>query len=399
MFANPNCPTIPKNRQYWPPDGVTLVMANWLKEAKSDRIPMACAFVWVLQPLGPIGGDVGPCSSGDFTVRAHYVIQFRSRSRPRNYLARREQVRLFLMVGLLMAVVGVAFEARNPEHYRWIWDWGRGATSVGEDVDTRVTPTGSVPDDTFVFPRPGESLDEPAQAIAGPLTEADLASVCDDEPFRVGEQAAWFKLLDQLQETDSATLSEQSTGPVTFIQLYRQPREYRGELITTSGTLRRSEQIAAPKNDLGIESYYRTWLSPKDNPTNPIVVYTLTVPDGFPEGMTIEEPVELDGYFFKRWPYAASDTVRSAPVVLAKSLRWVAAPPEKSAPPMSPTTIVAVAVAVALGVALLAWWQTKHKRNGEPVPGLFAEPVTGEAAHDGTKHLRLVTEPERGGER
>jgi hypothetical protein len=327
------------------------------------------------------------------------VIQFRNRSRPRNYLARREQVRLFLLVGLLMAVVGIAFEARNPEHYRWIWDWGRGATSVGEEVDTRVRPTDSEPDDTFIFPRPGESFDEPTQAISGPLTEADLASVCDDEPFRAGEKGAWFKLLAQLQETDSATLSEQSTGPVTFIQLYRQPREYRGELITTSGTLRRSEQIAAPKNDLGIELYYRTWLSPKDNPTNPIVVYTLTVPDGFPEGMTIEEPVEFDGYFFKRWPYPATDSVRSAPVVLAKSLRWVAAPPTETAPPMSPTTIVVIAAAVAIGVALLAWWQTKHKRNDEPVAGLFAEPASGEAAHDGAEHLRLVADPEHGGER
>ena len=226
-------------------------------------------------------------------------------------------MRLFLMVMVLMAVVWIAVEARNPQHYRWIWEWGEGDSGVGEEVDTRVRLNASTADDTFVFPRPGQSLEE-TSAISGPLTQADLDSVRDDEPFRSGERGAWFKLFGRLQETDSATLREQSTGAVTFIQLYRQPREYRGELITVAGTLRRSEQIAAPENDLGIESYYMTWLFPRDNPTNPLVVYTLTVPGGFPAGMAIEEQVELDGFFFKRWPYAATDAVRSAPVVLGE---------------------------------------------------------------------------------
>ena len=212
------------------------------------------------------------------------MLQFRNGPPPRNYLARREQVRLFLMVMVLMAVVWIAVEARNPQHYRWIWDWGQGDSGVGEDVDTRVRLNASMADDTFVFPRPGKSLEETSQAISGPLTQADLESVRDDEPFRAGERGAWFKLFDRLQETDSGTLREHSTGTVTFIQLYRQPKEYRGELVTVAGTLRRSEQIAAPRNDLGIESYYMTWLFPRDNPTNPLVVYTLTVPDGFPEG-------------------------------------------------------------------------------------------------------------------
>lgn len=327
------------------------------------------------------------------------MLQFRTGPPPRNYLARREQGRLFVLVMVLMTVVWVAIEARNPQHYRWIWDRGQVNARVGEEVDTRARLSASVPDDTFTLPRPGESLDEKGQGITGPLTESDLASVRDDEPFRSGEQVAWFKLFRQLQETGAAALHEQSTGPATFVQLYRQPREYRGELISLAGTLRRSEQVAATKNDLGIESYYRTWLFPRDSASNPIVVYTLTVPDGFPEGMTIDEQVELDGFFFKRWPYAASDTVRSAPVVLAKSLRWIIPEPAESTPPISATTIVVLAALTAFCVAIFVWWQTRNRRHDEqPVSDLFVEPSEVGEPGDKADHLRVVADPEDGGE-
>ena len=308
------------------------------------------------------------------------MLHFRKGPPPRNYLARHEQMRLFVLVMLLMAVVWIAVEARNPEHYHWIWNWGEGDGAVDEAVDTRVQTIASTPDDTFVFPAPGENWEDPI--ISGPLTAQDLASVRDDEPFRTEERVAWFKLLNELQKTDAATLKKKSIGTVTFIQLYRQPREYRGELMSFSGTMRRSEKIAAPKNEQGIESYFRTWLFPDDNPTNPIVIYTLTVPDGFPEGMNIEERVELEGFFFKRWPYAAVDTIRSAPVVLAKALRWTATMPEKRSAPMSPTSIIVVAAAVAISVAVLVWSQTRHTPNAEPVAELFQSPPSGEGTDE-----------------
>ena len=327
------------------------------------------------------------------------MLHFRNGPPPRDYLARREQVRVFVLVMFLMTVVWIAIEARNPEHYRWIWNRGGEGARVDEEVDTRLRASIPESDDTFVFPRPGESLDEAARAMAGPLTKADLASVRDDEPFRSGEQGAWFKLFGQLQGMDASTLHEESTGTATFIQLYRQPREYRGELVTLAGTLRRSEEVAATSNSLGIESYYRTWLFPRDNPSNPIVVYTLTVPDGFPEGMEIEEQVELDGYFFKRWPYAASDTVRSAPVVLSKSLRWIVPEPAEAAPAMSATTIVMAAAAMAFCVALFVWWQTRNRRHAEqPVSDLFAKPPLVRETGDQANDLRVVANPERGGE-
>ena len=235
---------------------------------------------------------------------------------------------------------------------------------------------------------------EAGQAVGGPLTEADLAAIRDDEPFRAGEGGAWFKLFDRLRKTDSAALSEESVGPVTFIQLYRQPKEYRAALVTLAGTLHGSEQIAAPRNELGIESYYRTWLSPRDNPTNPIVIYTLTVPEGFPQGMAIEEQVELDGFFFKRWPYAAQDTVRSAPVVLAKTLRRVTSQAETPALPMSLVTIVGTAAAAALAFVAIVWWRTRRTRRREPAADLFDGQSLASSISDGAGRLKVLTDPD-----
>lgn len=317
------------------------------------------------------------------------MLQFRNGPRPPNYLGRREQTRLFVLVVLLMGAVWIALEARNPQYYRWIWTWGQ-AGEADETVDTRLGPSVSRPDDTFVIPAPGERRHETSETVSSPLNEADLASVRDGEPFRAGERGAWFKLFDRLRQTDSADLSRQSSGPVNFIQLYRQPAEYRGKLITLSGTLRRSEPIDAPPNDLGIDSYYMTWLFPRDNPSNPIVVYTLTVPAGFPQGMTIEEQVELDGFFFKRWPYLAQDTGRSAPVVLAKSLRWTAARPAQPAPPPSTASLVGLAALVAGVVVVVVWWQTRPKHAQQPVPNLFERQSAGESGH-----LRILTDPNK----
>ena len=321
------------------------------------------------------------------------MVDFRNGPHPRSYLAGRERTRLFLLVTAMIGILWVALEARNPEHYRWIWNWGRGKEAADAEVDTRFVPPVPTEDDTFVFVPAGADRDPRSQTVAGPLTEEDLAAIRDDEPFRAEERGAWFKLFDRLRNMESASLREQSAGPVTFIQLYRQPKEYRAALVTLGGTLRRSEKITAPGNDVGIESYYRTWLFPRDNPSNPIVVYTLSVPDGFPQGMEIEERVELDGFFFKRWPYAAQDMVRSAPVVLAKSLRRVIPEPEEPAPAISPVVIVAMAAAAAAVFVAMVWWRTRPTRRDEPLADLFDGWKAPDSVSDATERLRLFTGP------
>ncbi|MDD4267583.1 MAG: hypothetical protein PHO07_03510 [Pirellulales bacterium] len=302
-----------------------------------------------------------------------------------------------MLVMSLGGVIWLALEARNPDHYRWLWQLGRKPAVVEGDLDTRLPPGTPPEGDTFVLPTlDGESRSPEAER--GTVPAESLAAIRDDQPFRRAEQAAWFQLLDKLRSTDEAALAGRSIGRTTLIQLFRQPDEYRGELVTISGILRRCEEVNAPNNDRDFTSYYQTWVFPDDNPSNPIVVYCLRVPDGFPLGLELAERVELVGFFFKRWSYAARDTVRLAPVVLAKGLAWT---PAVKAPartePVSLPLLVAAAAGIAAAVVLASWWRTRRIRPAKTEcrflatiqPGQIAEPI------EVGRRLRLLAEQEQ----
>lgn len=329
------------------------------------------------------------------------MLDFRNHPRPPNYLSPRYQWRLLILVLLFGGVVWLALEARNPDHYRWLWQIGQKPSVVEEDLDTRLPPGVPHDLDTFVIPAPdAASPSHPARR--GPLSADQLATIRDDEPFRQSEHAAWFQLLDILQSTDEATLAGQSSGPATFIQLFRQPEEYRGDLVTIRGILRGSEKVEAPKNDFQIAGYYQTWVFPDDNPSNPIVVYCLNVPKGFPSGMELAERVELVGFFFKRWPYAAKDTIRTAPVVLAKGFAWTPAPAGPAmAESLSLPRLIGTAAAIAAVVVLASWWRTRRVRPAKTdhhMLGTIDPPEAAKPVEAGFS-LRLTTGEENEGER
>ena len=325
------------------------------------------------------------------------MLRFPSHPRPPNYLASRHQWRLLVLVMSLGGIIWLALEARNPDHYRWLWQISRKPAVIEGNLDTRLPPGAPPEGDSFVLPSP-EGVYRSPDAERGIIPAENLAAIRDDQPFRRSEQAAWFQFLDKLRSTDEAALASRSIGPTTLIQLFRQPAEYRGELVTIRGILRRCEEVTAPKNDLDFTSYYQTWVFPDDNPSNPIVVYCLTLPQGFPSGMELAERVELVGFFFKRWSYAAQDTVRLAPVVLAKGLAWTPAL-RKPAPtqPISLPLLVAAAAVIAAAVVLASWWRTRRIRPAKtdcqilgPIqPAEVAEPI------EVGLRLRLMAEQEQ----
>ena len=82
----------------------------------------------------------------------------------------------------------------------------------------------------------------------------DFEAVCDDAPSTRDEQACSLRLLDILNRTDSETLSQASLGPVSYAQLFRQPNQYRGRLVTVSGVVHRANRVKLPPNDYGIKA-------------------------------------------------------------------------------------------------------------------------------------------------
>ncbi|MCY2994321.1 MAG: hypothetical protein NTY19_41575 [Planctomycetota bacterium] len=188
-----------------------------------------------------------------------------------------------------------------------------------------------------------------------------LSAIRDNTVFTSSEQDAWFRLLETLQRTAVEQLERDSCGQVGFAQLYREPHAYRGRLVTVSGTVRLGYYRPAPKNIYGITGYTMLWLRPVGS-TNPIVIYSLAVPAGFPDVKAIEaagrkpelhEDVEFTGYFFKRWAYRAEDGTRLAPLILAKMPRWQPSELASSSPPEERPSLSVLALCV-MGAAVLA---------------------------------------------
>ena len=288
------------------------------------------------------------------------------RPTPRNYFSRSEQYRLLVLVFSLLLVLVLMFEAAQPANWEWMWRGARSSSLPAEDpaIDTRIPPTVVSPSpDVFVSPAPANA--EPAtDARPGMLDEVagiDLSAIRDNTVLRGDERPAWNELLDILNHTDEAALAASSLGPAGFTQLFRQPHEYRGRTVTVSGTVRRAFPLDAISNEFGIGSYWQCWLFP-DGSLNPIVVYALHMPDGFPSGMSVRERVEFDGIFFKRWAYAAERDTRTAPLVLARQPRWQPTP----AAPVSGRTssaqimgIVLFALLAAILVTRFIWMRTQ----------------------------------------
>lgn len=255
-----------------------------------------------------------------------------ARQRPRNYLATGE--RRQLMWRFLPAALAVFLGLTWIEH---AW-FPRPEPPQPAPVDTRLEAVrGPRPDgDEVLIEAEPEPFVPEAGALGAPASA--LATVRDDTFFREGDMEAWEQTFLTLRDAGRESLRRSPAAPVSFSELFGQPRSFRGRLVRLEGTLHRLERLDAPRNHYGIESYWQGWLEPAGGPAMPIVVHCLEVPEGMPTGMRIDEPVEITGYFFKRYAYAAADTIRVAPLVMALE------------PVRKPST-----AAVARGSSLGAW--------------------------------------------
>jgi hypothetical protein len=162
----------------------------------------------------------------------------------------------------------------------------------------------------------GETSAAVSAALETLADPADLALVRDDTVFRSADQRAWFTIWGRLQ-TEAAAGSKPRGRKVTFAQLFSQPRSFRGRMVRIAGTIRRLQEVPAPSNAIGIDRYWQAWLDPAGGPSSPVVVYFLSLPPGTPTGMRVDVPAIVDGVFFKRWAYQASDAIRLAPLLLS----------------------------------------------------------------------------------
>lgn len=317
------------------------------------------------------------------------MVNFRNNSTPRkrppNYLARREQRRLLILVMTLGAVVALMAKAAQPS--TWAWLWGKQAaqtqsTTVDAETpayyDTRIRPTSPerLPLDTFISPAKKPAAPTPQGDYFAGLRPELFAEIRDHAVFRGVENESWYNFLTVLRDAEQAELEQSSIGRVGFGQLFEQPSVYRGKVITVTGVARRAFDLQAPPNDHGIESYYQLWLQPMGGPTSPIVIYTLELPDGFPssrvagsdEARNIYEPIEVTGFFFKNWAYSTGSAILSAPLVLSKNVKWTpqvaaADAANSSAIPLGP--VIGIAAAIGLLAVGAIYFSSRYRPTAQ----------------------------------
>ena len=278
---------------------------------------------------------------------------------------------------------------------------GESAAPVPEGTATEPAPSSDEPpdvpldnppppDDAPADAPPPESTAAPAPAPAAPAPSdtALLAKVQDDTYFRPEDSVIWYRLLARLRDTPPAELARESSGPVTFAQLFRQPTAYRGKVVDLVGSIWMAVEKQAPANDQGIERYYQLWLRPEDNGASPIAIYCLKLPANFPLGDKLDEPVRLSGIFFKRWVYSARDTIRLAPLVLAATVDWRPNPlaPQRDVAAAEPIPywVIGVTALAALLVVAVLW--TFGRRDSKYSRYLIAQ---------GNKPIEIAPPPRR----
>lgn len=288
---------------------------------------------------------------------------------PRNYLAGDERRRLFWR---FMPPAVLLFLALGWIERRWL---GPVVVPAAPQVDTRLKDAHlerTVHDAVVIEAEPAPFVAAPQDVGA---SASSLARVRDDTVFRSDDEDAWFQIWMTLRSGDAASLRRAAAPQVSFIELFSQPRSFRGRLVRFAGTVHRLQRVEAPANDYDIGGYWQAWVEPADGPASPIVVYFLRLPEGMPSGMRVREPVEVVGYFFKRWAYEAQDTIRTAPLVMALEPEWRPLKP----PPPGGTTFTGYALAAMAGV-IAATLLAMRLAARRPLPSLQSPPENLSAA-------------------
>lgn len=298
-------------------------------------------------------------------------MDFRRSTAP-SWMSPREQRRLLLLVLLLGLVLWMMVQVRRPHMWHWI-EGGEATPPAGGQsappssdapqgpqplpTDHRAAPFDEEHTTQGVFRSPAANRQSPTPAVLTNDWQIDperLRAIRDNTPFRAVEHEAWFAMWGRLQSAPPAELTAPVGTPVSYAQLDRQPEAWRGRLVTLRGLFHRAMPARAPANGHGIGRYFEVWLEPTEAPALPVVVHCLELPPGFPQGMQIRAEGAVTGYFFKRWLYDAQDGLRTAPLVVARTIER-SSPTTTGRPPSTGEGISLLILSMLIGLGAAGW--------------------------------------------
>lgn len=210
------------------------------------------------------------------------------------------------------------------------------------------------------------------------LTPEELEAVKDHAPVSAKETRTLMRLWNRLDEMTLEEIRDASIGRVLYAQYFKQPETYRGRIVRVRGAVRLIQKNEIPrwlkkttesatenatenatesvenqnqnqppqtqgleplkerepqnqaKNQAqeeadfgyGFDAFYELWIQPEDNPTRPVLVNALSIPEDWPIGQEIKIPIVIDGVFFKLYLYEGMEGMESTPCFYAKTPLW-----------------------------------------------------------------------------
>lgn len=131
-----------------------------------------------------------------------------------------------------------------------------------------------------------------------------------------------------------AAIGLSSVGP-----MFNEPADSVGKFFVIEGIARRAVRVVVDDNPSPVTAagaaaplthYYELDVFPTDAQNNPVICCVARLPEGFPTGDLIREPVRVSGIFFKKWAYARRPdhgaAVSTAPARVAPPLMLAAEP-------------------------------------------------------------------------
>ncbi len=221
-----------------------------------------------------------------------------------------------------------------------------------------------------------------------PFPDAWRDWVRDEKPILAGtlEEDAYNGTLVLAHRADAAAFDAAARGDLTYVQLFREPARYRGQVVRVEGRMKRVRRYDDPPEkarEAGVAHLYEGWLFNDDFGINPVCCVFTELPPGLRVAETMEERVRFAGYFFKRYRYKAGDTPgpnewRDAPLLVGKVVavlpRAAAAPPAEWGRPLLPLFLALVAGTVLFVVSLTLWLRRGDRRVRRRLAALAPRP-------------------------
>ncbi len=155
-------------------------------------------------------------------------------------------------------------------------------------------------------------------AISGRQDTQSLASAARDNLPQIA--ALWRNEIEKANPVDRKRVlmakraaEAAEAGRFSVAPLFLDAAQQRGELVTLDGVARRAVRVETGldaegrPSDVptrwGIDHYYEIDLFTEDSENLPLVFCVTGLPEGFPVGDDIRQPVRVAGFFFKRWLY------------------------------------------------------------------------------------------------